>query len=977
MTTGSEVRTRRRAALCLTGHLRSATFDPNGLFVEPLQRVVLRSLSNSGYVVDVFAVTDAGEDCRQADEMLEPLRLKALHCIPQNEEDDLQRRKEDRWLKHGARTVWSRTAFLGQLKKVQACGELIGEQSYDLVARSRLDVRWYSFPADARVLEVPGVVWLPFRATESMTQYMNDLFAIGSQDEMKPYLRVYEELLDRGNWKLHRSFESSPDGLDTEELWQVSLLKAGILARQHPEICFNLLSRNSSGTLPLEREDNCRDAQRHPHGYFINTEWSKAPLSTLPGIFPFDSLLTVRLLHFFYAEYARLGRPAKVLDLGCGRGSMIERWLGYHPASIACIDMLPGLREILGHDLVELDLTQHLDPRSFMTTRSCSLIGGTQSLERLLSAAEFHHMTRAETFKSLLNCCYTPGCLGFFLSPVLDEDRGLILVFNASQSWDAEHMVWLARRNFSKPNKLAWARAADWDTWHLGQFRAECASVSFNKAPSRTIEESENASRTDEPWLTSVQIRPRSPKALLLDVAHYVPRNRWPVLVDNVDRLAAQGLIVTSPFPVLAKLQQLLAKHSFVRDRQTEDLLQPYAMIRGLREDQLLQVYRRDTGRFSASFAFPPPFPCTLTLESEVFEGRCILGITMGCSDEEYIWVNDACYGWFRRGQSQGACISDAGSVQRSRWAYNEVKSQQFVECYLPEVRETLEENVRTLGPDASEVMHFCKDTYAQDPLPLHFSDGAWHTEEFVCEHVMMAIQLPFDAIVEVSGYSELLRGSGWPNTFVQRAGECKSWNLIPLFGLAFSFDVWKISTPEGFKKLEEVRRTGGRESLGNRGRLPLPWLVADLQVRASSNTSGSAGILGLYDYLDAASHWSNRSRIWQDAGGELDNHAESLQRVDGQAALLLVLRITVAKMLRQKVPATMLNAAESLISMSAGAMMNYARQLLTQDASIDNITLAEGENSPVEVRDTAEGPRLHFSNVPLGRYLHHTATFA
>eukprot|EP00913_Durusdinium_trenchii_P029686 g27824.t1 len=456
-------------------------------------------------------------------------------------------------------------------------------------------------------------------------------------------------------------------------------------------------------------------------------------------------------------------------------------------------------------------------------------------------------------------------------------------------------MVWLARRNFSKPNKLAWARAADWDTWHLGQFRAECASVSFNKAPSRTIEESENASRTDEPWLTSVQIRPRSPKALLLDVAHYVPRNRWPVLVDNVDRLAAQGLIVTSPFPVLAKLQQLLAKHSFVRDRSTEDLLQPYAMIRGLREDQLLQVYRRDTGRFSASFAFPPPFPCTLTLESEVFEGRCILGITMGCSDEEYIWVNDACYGWFRRGQSQGACISDAGSVQRSRWAYNEVKSQQFVECYLPE------ENVRTLGPDASEVMHFCKDTYAQDPLPLHFSDGAWHTEEFVCEHVMMAIQLPFDAIVEVSGYSELLRGSGWPNTFVQRAGECKSWNLIPLFGLAFSFDVWKISTPEGFKKLEEVRRR------------------------------------------------DNRSRIWQDAGGELDNHAESLQRVDGQAALLLVLRITVAKMLRQKVPATMLNAAESLISMSAGAMMNYARQLLTQDASIDNITLAEGENSPVE----------------------------
>ena len=30
------------------------------------------------------------------------------------------------------------------------------------------------------------------------------------------------------------------------------------------------------------------------------------------------------------------------LDLGCGRGSMIERWLGFHPPSFACIDKLPG-----------------------------------------------------------------------------------------------------------------------------------------------------------------------------------------------------------------------------------------------------------------------------------------------------------------------------------------------------------------------------------------------------------------------------------------------------------------------------------------------------------------------------------------------------------------------------------------------------------------------------------------------------------
>jgi len=43
-----------------------------------------------------------------------------------------------------------------------------------------------------------------------------------------------------GNWRLHKSFEKTPDGLDTEELWQVTLLKANIIARQHPDICFNL-----------------------------------------------------------------------------------------------------------------------------------------------------------------------------------------------------------------------------------------------------------------------------------------------------------------------------------------------------------------------------------------------------------------------------------------------------------------------------------------------------------------------------------------------------------------------------------------------------------------------------------------------------------------------------------------------------------------------------------------------------------------
>ncbi|CAJ1451996.1 unnamed protein product, partial [Effrenium voratum] len=390
----------RKAALCLTGHLRSAARDAARLFVEPLRHVVLGPLRRAGYDVDVFAVTDAGEDdCEQTRTMLRPLNLQALHCVPAVDVEDV-RRREERWLSKGPHTVWDRQAFLGQLKKVRVCDELLeqSEQPYRLVARSRMDARWHRFPEDARQLEVPGVIWLPLRSVESTAQYMSDQFAIGRYPEMRAYLRVYDEALDRGQWKLYRSFESTPDGLDTEELWQVSLLKAGVIARQHREICFNLLAKKSSDPWQ-EREDNCRHPELHRNGYITDTAWYRVPLATLPGMFSFDVLFTMRLLHLFFAEWTRIGRPAKVLDLGCGRATMIERWLKFHPASIAGVDMLPGLRKVLGHDLLELDLSQRLELRDFTSTRTCKFVDGLVSLRRVLAAAEAVGMTTEEAFQ--------------------------------------------------------------------------------------------------------------------------------------------------------------------------------------------------------------------------------------------------------------------------------------------------------------------------------------------------------------------------------------------------------------------------------------------------------------------------------------------------------------------------------------------------------------------------------------------------
>ena len=49
------------------------------------------------------------------------------------------------------------------------------------------------------------------------------------------------------------------------------------------------------------------------------------------------------------------------------------------------------------------------------------------------------------------------------------------------------------------------------------------------------------------------------------DIISYVKFVNEPVAML---RCVASGLIITSPSPVLAKMQRLLSKHSFFRDRQ-------------------------------------------------------------------------------------------------------------------------------------------------------------------------------------------------------------------------------------------------------------------------------------------------------------------------------------------------------------------------------------------------------------------------
>ncbi|CAE7867049.1 unnamed protein product [Symbiodinium necroappetens] len=950
---------RRSVAICLTGHLRSGAGQPENV-VRPLQRTVLRPLAGAGYDIDIFAVTDAGEECSRTESTLAELDLAALRCVDLEEHDEKKRTAESDWLEFGPRTDWPRGSFLGQMKKVQICDELFAAtgKDYSLVSRSRMDVFWHSFPADPVQLELPGVIWLPWRSGEVHAQYIVDSFAIGSYSAMKPYLRVYDEMLDPGNWPLHRSFENSSDGLDTEELWEVTLLKGGILARQHLDICFNLLARKSTDPL-LEREDNCRrSVPSHPNGYLLDTKWSAFPYLTLSGFFKFDPLLSARLVHLWFAEFVRIGRPMKVMDLGCGRGLMIERWLQYHPTSIVGVDKMPGLRPVLGNDILELDLTQPMNPRSFTSTRACTFRDGDRDLARLVEAAQAEGLGMHEVFLRVLNCCFQTQCAGLCIS------LGLAPVsFEQASELRTDDVISLARRNSTDQSRLAWGGRADW--------------------------------------------------AVLLDVASHIPAQGHQQLAANLDAVASEGVVISEPEHLARELDVLLASKGFFRDRHVEDLLLPWAALRGVHEVFSIRVFRRAKmhSRRQTGFLFAKPTDCSLALRFAAQASRCRLGLTFGCSNSEYIWVADGCSGWFARGGRQAGCLSNVENRTGSNWSYGAVKAWQFVECYLPEAPPaapeptTLSDEAEGLGIELMETrfLELCEfdedfTNHHQVKVPLQrLGPGHWESEDiFIGQYPMLQVRLPFDAVVDVSDMQKpTWRARGWHGPVWQQAGRCVAWNLLPFLFYIIRFEIWDASSAEGLARLRSgnsnrTMRASGAPAPTQTDDFALAWEVTDGLVRAIDVRKG--GILEVYDHLDPASQWgAGHGGIWRSAGlasklfrGRAD---AELKLVDDFAYLLLVVRMSTAYLLGEHVPQSMVDAARVCMTRYQQgptkpwgflAVKLLARVMLGDEDRGDRSDEEDtGEDALVTVTDASHQFKLQFSNTPLGRYLHHAASFA
>ena len=677
--------------------------------------------------------------------------------------------------------------------------------AYDLVARGRLDVKWHRFPRDALSLEVPGVVWVPFRATEQKTQYINDCFAIGPPREMRPYLLAYDALLSPASWRALRRFEATADQLDTEELWEVGLLDAGVLARQHRSICFNVLSKDLDAVRRgegVEAEDNCRSepARSHPHGYSLDGSWLETRFVFMPAQFEHDALLAARLLHLWFAEWTRLGRPAKVMDLGCGRATMIEQWLRFLPASFVGLDLMPGLRQVLGDDALELDLAAPL-PRRLGRPRECRVFmaGGDEALELAM-----RDQVRVDR---LLSCCANPGCGGV--------DTELMMPVASGTGWmPGPEDMQLRPRNVSGPGSVG--------------------SV---------------------PWAGG-----RADWVLLLDVCDRVPRERQAQLFESVARLAAEGVVTDcrppggggapggAPPPGLERF-------GFSRDLETEDWLRPFPARARRQAD--LRVYRR-RGRGGA---LPVAEPCGVELVSQLSAEprRCEYGQTWGCVDPEHIWVAYGCCGWFSRGGSRVACLSETGpGAARSSWAIGP-KAWQYVECRLAEppgeASRPAAAAAAAEGPRLSVSVCGGSARSLGDGAPggeiemQQIGASVYQTERLgTFQHPMLAVRLSRAAKVEI-----LADGSeeSWAPAQRVSAGVCYSWNAWPATGRAISL---RIRPLDGDGPAAEHRPLRG---VAVASFLWAEWFAR----RGIGNWQGS--LAQVYDMMDPFHEWGNRSRVW------------------------------------------------------------------------------------------------------------------
>ncbi|CAE7550031.1 unnamed protein product [Symbiodinium natans] len=610
---------------------------------------------------DLFVVVPDGEDCHRAASLLP--NATEIHCIP----DRPFSAAEQKWLKEGPGLCWDREKIILQLRLVSYCGNILRQRlqagiSYRWWLRVRADVLWHRFPSQQAELHAqgPGMLlfnWMPI----CQWQAYCDHFAAGPSSLMLRFFDFYHYVLEPRNWpeydfpqgdKVLRRYWAH-DCNYIELILEKYLGGLQVPVRYTRSVCFVRLRQ--CGQQPME--DYCTEAA--PGAYPDDlSKWRHLhlkgmevlPEQTFPRHYEHDPGLAAKLVDVFHAEQHVLGRPPKIVDLGCGRGSLVGELRSWGHLAVG-LDANPLLTATLNEYGVVADITDNLSftistahprcnfrPHPYRHARGFEFEDAGQSAGKVVDMDPRNQLQdNPLAWVYWINyiagrCCGQLACVGF-------DTKGLL--------------------KWKLPNREAWGRSDE--VWLYEKYQTvpsvEEAQVQtpFKNGPGVLVPVDEGDATMD--WVIS------------LDVGEHIAAQSQATFLQNLRRLAGQGLILSwDPLkrPPVEEIEAL----GFTRDRELEDHLRLFAGI-GLRAylRHSLLAFRRTGALQPASCHVEPVPPSHL----------CAPALTFGCLDSKRIWIRGHCAGVFRRWNPKSSGVEEAECLLTTTSIHG------YDECELPE----------------------------------------------------------------------------------------------------------------------------------------------------------------------------------------------------------------------------------------------------------------------------------------------------
>lgn len=660
---------RASAALCLTGQLRGIC-SPDDLW--GLHQHVLATFSK----VDLFLIVPTGDDCRRAVELFP--NATALVCVP----DEPFSEAERRWIAHGPHICWKRERYLLQIRLVYHCGRLLRERmeagaGYQWLLRARADARWEHF-IDAEELEQGDdtlhLAWGPMMLWQAIAHD----FAVGRPDLMLPYLYEYPQyVLDPQNWP---EYDQPLGTVAVRRQWghpcnypemilERFLFRKGLLARYSRKICY--VRMESCGEV---REAHCgprippRTASdgSYPDDlmpFRRRTFFGKEIIPEQTHYAHYDThdpIFAGKLVEFFHREESRLGRPMKIVDLGCGRGTLVREFSMWQMLAVG-IDGNPLLSAVIPENGAVEDITANLSFTIRSLEQRCDYnqeygyYSPGLDFELVEDAKEVGATTRDRWVDWILylmaKCCQTLTCKAIgtdgYLKYGIHPPHGIVSTLPYMKgplgSLAAQGLyIWVKREH--EPPRLE-----------------ALISSNVKAAPGFLYKPEYEGAIASMDW------------AISLDVAEHIPARLLDGFFASIGSLAREGVIFRWGAPpgtqratsTEADAERRLRRLGFARDHSLEAELRLFAGVGcndGLRQGLL--VFRKARWRHEDI-----ALPCNMQPLPPV-AAACEANLTYGCVDRAHVWVSRGCAGTFQRGDSGGWCQS---------WG-------QYEECMLPEV---------------------------------------------------------------------------------------------------------------------------------------------------------------------------------------------------------------------------------------------------------------------------------------------------